>query len=93
MRWLCDTPVKTWGRATTRSGRRHSGCHMTAPSASPASTSAVMRSSCSAELIAPMSVFLSSGSPRRSVLSRRANVNPATLPGTTLTRVAAQATV
>ena len=30
-----------------------------------------MRSSCSAELMAPMSVFLSSGSPRRSVPSRR----------------------
>ena len=30
-----------------------------------------MRSSCSAELMAPMSVFLSSGSPRRSVVSRR----------------------
>ncbi len=42
-----------------------------APSASPVSTSAVIRESCSAELIAPMSVFLSSGSPRRSVDSRR----------------------
>ena len=34
---------------------------------------AVMRSSCSFELIAPMSVFLSSGSPSRSVPMRRVN--------------------
>ena len=36
-----------------------------APSRSPASTSSEMRASCAAELIAPTSVFLSSGSPTR----------------------------
>src|SRR5579875_3295296 len=43
----------------------------TAPSSSPAATSVSMRSSWAAELIAPTSVFLSSGSPTRSRPIRR----------------------
>ena len=42
-----------------------------APSASPMSESSRILASCSAELIAPTSVFLSSGSPTRSVAIRR----------------------
>ena len=41
-----------------------------APSATPASISVVIRSSCALELIAPTSVFLSIGSPTRSVSTR-----------------------
>ena len=50
------------GRAARTAGDQRS-----APSASPMSESSRIRASCSAELIAPMSVFLSSGSPTRSV--------------------------
>ena len=59
------------GNQKPRSGSSHAGCQRCAPSASPASDSSRMRASCSAELIAPMSVFLSSGSPTRSVPIRR----------------------
>ena len=48
-----------------RSGRSHATLRRTA-SRSPSDTSASIRSSCSDELIAPTSVFLSSGSPIRS---------------------------
>ena len=59
------------GNQKPRSGSSHAGCQRWAPSASPMSDSSRMRASCSAELIAPMSVFLSSGSPTRSVPIRR----------------------
>jgi hypothetical protein len=49
------------------SGSSHGGDQRSAPSASPTAVSSRIRASCSAELIAPTSVFLSSGSPRRSV--------------------------
>jgi hypothetical protein len=48
-----------------RSGRSQTTLLRRAPSSSPLATSAVIRSSCSRELIAPTSVFLSSGSPSR----------------------------
>ena len=56
-----------------RSGSSHGGDHRVAPSATPAAVSSRTRASWSAELIAPTSVFLSSGSPTRSVRSRRFN--------------------
>ena len=72
MRCACETSVKTvGGNQKPRSGSSHGGDQRVAPSASPASASSRMRASCAAELIAPMSVFLSSGSPSRSVASRR----------------------
>nr|KEO80905.1 hypothetical protein DA06_26375 [Georgenia sp. SUBG003] len=52
------------------SGIVQGALHRSAPSSSPIRDSVRMRSSCSAELIAPMSVFLSSGSPSRRVDSR-----------------------
>ena len=52
------------------SGISHGTLQRSAPSATPTSESSRMRSSCSFELIAPMSVFLSSGSPRRRVERR-----------------------
>ena len=71
MRWLAETPVKiVGGNQKPRSGSSQGGDQRCAPSASPASLSSRMRASCAAELIAPMSVFLSSGSPRRSVAMR-----------------------
>ena len=72
MRWAWVTPVKTVGRnQKPESGSSQDGAQRSAPSASPASASSRIRASCSAELIAPMSVFLSSGSPTRSVDIRR----------------------
>ena len=72
MRWLAETPVKiVGGNQKPRSGSSQGGDQRCAPSASPASLSSRMRASCSAELMAPMSVFLSSGSPRRSVRHAR----------------------
>ena len=72
MRWAGETSVKTvGGNQKPRSGSSQAGCQRCAPSASPTSDSSRMRASCSAELIAPMSVFLSSGSPTRSVPMRR----------------------
>ena len=66
------TPVKIVGaNQKPRSGSSHGGDQRSAPSASPTSDSSRIRASCSAELIAPMSVFLSSGSPTRSVAIRR----------------------
>ena len=68
--WL--TPVNTvGGNQKPLSGSSHGGDQRAAPSDSPTSESSRMRASCSEELMAPMSVFLSSGSPRRSVPSRR----------------------
>ena len=67
MRWACETPVNTvGGNQKPLTGSSHSIERRIAPSSSPAATSASMRESCSAELIAPTSVFLSSGSPTRS---------------------------
>ncbi len=68
----CDTSVNTVGaNQKPRSGSSHGGDQRVAPSASPASVSSRIRASWAAELIAPTSVFLSSGSPTRSVASRR----------------------
>ena len=53
-----------------RSGRSQATVRRTAPSSSPAATSVSIRSSCSPELTAPTSVFLSSGSPSRSFCIR-----------------------
>ena len=69
--WEASTPVKIVGaNQKPCSGIAQSAVQRSAPSASPMSLSSRMRASCAAELIAPMSVFLSSGSPRRSVYSR-----------------------
>ena len=71
MRWLVDTLSKMVGaNQNPFSGMTQSAVQRSAPSCSPMSESSRMRSSCSRELIAPMSVFLSSGSPSRSVDSR-----------------------
>jgi hypothetical protein len=61
------TFVTTVGRVE-RSDRRARafGCHTSAPSARPCSTSAAMRSSCTGATTAPMSTVLSSGRPSRS---------------------------
>src|SRR5450755_3355965 len=60
--WL--TPVKTVGaNQKPRAGSWHGGDQRSAPSASPAADSSRILSSCWRELIAPISVFLSSGSP------------------------------
>ena len=65
------TPVKIVGaNQKPLSGITQSALQRFAPSSSPIWESSRIRCSCSAELIAPMSVFLSSGSPRRSVDSR-----------------------
>ena len=72
IRCACETPVKTVGaNQKPLAGRSQSAVQRSAPSSSPTSARWRIRSSCSRELIAPMSVFLSSGSPRRSVPSRR----------------------
>ena len=70
-RWSppCDLPAR--GNQKPRSGSVHGGDQRCAPSASPALVSSVILASCWPELIAPMSVFLSSGSPSLSVPSRR----------------------
>ena len=66
-----ETSVNTVGaNQYPVSGSGQSLVHRVAPSSSPAWVSAVIRSSCAAELIAPTSVFLSIGSPTRSVDSR-----------------------
>src|SRR6185369_15201653 len=71
MRWAWDTPVNRVGaNQYPRSGSTHGGDHRSAPSSSPAAESSRMRSSWAAELIAPTSVFLSSGSPTRSCAIR-----------------------
>ena len=71
IRWDWLTPVKSVGRnQNPRSGRRHSGWNISAPSSMPDSTSSSIFSSCCLELIAPTSVFLSSGSPTRRVWRR-----------------------
>ena len=71
IRWLWATFVNSVGRKNQpRSGRSQAGWYSSAPSASPAATSAVIFSSWLLELIAPTSVFLSSGSPTRSVERR-----------------------
>ena len=51
-------------------GRSHGGDQRSAPSASPACDSSRILASWAGELIAPTSVFLSSGSPSRRVVSR-----------------------
>src|SRR4051812_44035930 len=67
MRWAWVTPVKMVGaNQKPWSGRSQGGDQRSAPSSPPMSDSVRIRSSCAAELIAPMSVFLSSGSPTRS---------------------------
>ena len=71
IRKLWATLVKTvGGNQNPRSGSSQAGWKSSAPSASPLATSSWMRSSWARELIAPMSVFLSSGSPSRSVARR-----------------------
>ena len=71
MRCACATPVKiVGGNQNPRSGRSQGGDQRSAPSASPTADSSRILASCAAELIAPTSVFLSSGSPTRSVSSR-----------------------
>ncbi len=68
--WL--TPVNTVGaNQYPFAGRSQSAVQRSAPSSSPTPARCRIRSSCSRELIAPMSVFLSSGSPSRSVPRRR----------------------
>src|ERR1700716_773646 len=58
----CCTPENTVGaKEKTRSGSGHGLVQRWAPSLSPASTMPLILASCPAELIAPMSVFLSSG--------------------------------
>ena len=64
IRWLCDTPVKSVGaNQYPRSGSSQGSWYISAPSATPTSTRSVIRSSWALLLIAPTSVFLSSGSP------------------------------
>ncbi|CAB4630759.1 unannotated protein [freshwater metagenome] len=71
---LVVTLVKMVGRNQKPfDGSSHSSVQRFAPSASPVAVIAVMRASCSFELMAPMSVFLSSGSPSRRVARRRVN--------------------
>ena len=71
IRWLWATFVNSVGRKNQpRSGRSQAGWYSSAPSGSPAATSSVIFSSWLLELIAPTSVFLSSGSPTRSVERR-----------------------
>ena len=75
IRCAWDTPVKIVGgnQKPCDGSSSHGGDQRSAPSASPTSDSSRMRASCAAELIAPMSVFLSSGSPTRRVAIRRFN--------------------
>ena len=58
------------GNQKPLTGSSHGGDQRCASSASPTSDSSRILASWAAELIAPTSVFLSSGSPRRSVLRR-----------------------
>src|SRR5205814_6562835 len=59
MRCACVTPVKTvGGNQKPLLGRSHGGDQDSAPSASPTPASSRIFASCSAELIAPTSVFL-----------------------------------
>src|SRR3712207_8492049 len=56
----CETPVNSvGGNQYPRSGSSHGGDHRSAPSDSPTSESSRILESCSLELIAPTSVFLS----------------------------------
>ena len=72
MRCACDTPVKiVGGNQKPFTGSSHGGDQRCAPSASPTSDSSRILASWAAELMAPTSVFLSSGSPSRRVASRR----------------------
>ena len=72
MRCACDTPVKiVGGNQKPFTGSSHGGDQRCAPSASPTSDSSRILASWAAELMAPTSVFLSSGSPSRKVASRR----------------------
>ena len=72
IRWAWVTLVNTvGGNQKPCLGSSHGGDQRPAPSASPMSESSRILASCSAELMAPMSVFLSSGSPTRSVAIRR----------------------
>jgi hypothetical protein len=72
IRWAWVTPVKIVGaNQKPCAGSSHGGDQRSAPSAAPTSESSRMRASCAAELIAPTSVFLSRGSPTRSVAIRR----------------------
>ena len=69
------TPVKNEaGKNAPRAGSAALCTCKVAPSAIPLSTSSWIRASCSRELIAPMSVFLSSGSPMRKVSMRSRNI-------------------
>ena len=58
-----------------RWGSSHGACQAWAPSASPEATSSVILSSWARELMAPTSVFLSSGSPTRRVAMRRLSLS------------------
>ena len=65
------TPVKNVGaNQKPLCGSGHGAEKRSPPSSSPALTSSLIFSSCIFELMAPTSVFLSSGSPRRSVAMR-----------------------
>ena len=71
IRWLWLTPVNSVGRKKKPlSGRSQSGWKISAPSSIPDCTSSCTFASWPAELMAPTSVFLSSGSPTRSVERR-----------------------
>ena len=66
MRCACVTPVKNvGGYQNPFAGIVQAAENRSAPSVSPDIASSVILSSCSRELIAPISVFLSNGSPRR----------------------------
>ena len=76
------TFVKTvGGNQKPLSGIGQVGLQRSAPSASPDAVSSSILLNCMDELMAPISVFLSSGSPRRRVVRRRfkeANASSAT---------------
>ncbi len=77
-----------------RAGSAHDDCTISAPSAMPLSTSSWIFSSCIRELIAPTSVFLSSGFPTRSVWmrSRSLRITGSTIDSCTKRREPAQQT-
>ncbi len=91
--WL--TLVNSVGRTNQpRAGRSQAGWYISAPSAWPASTSSSILASWAELLIAPTSVFLSSGSPTRSVDRRsfRRSMNGSAIDSWTNSRLPAQHT-
>ena len=72
IRCVWETPVNiVWAYQYPFDGKSHGALQRSAPSASPVFVSSVMRANCSALLIAPKSVFLSSGLPTRINAIRR----------------------